>query len=455
MPTPENNNPSVASSLIGAGGSVATGVIGLIGDAIQYKRQKDLIADARAYDRERFDLENAYNSPMAQVQRLKDAGLNPALMYGNSASTGNTNGMSVSEIPQAPQSGATFSQSAANAVNAALVASETEKNKAETRKMDSEKTSTDAHTDFFLKSMDDMLHGIKLQNSFTDTQIEETKVNIERFKLSCDQLVNDIALTSQALRMGDLDYLRAKHTYGLALDFGRKERQAQLDSIYSQINERNAHAKSLIGNLRLLNATFQSQVDYWRYKASSESKIGGLYDAQTAFYNSQSRYQDALLNYLPYQYMGAISQSAYMFEHNSDGSIKFSSDGTPVPNASWSNTQKWFGIVDQALGIFSSALSSYGWMRFAGGFGRGKGFSPGAPVTAPAAAAAPAAAQSSRSLGRTTDFGFGTTIDFQGNKISKRDYGRFMSAQHAYHANKTPENYKQLKDIIEELHLRF
>lgn len=36
---------------------------------------------------EYFNLQNAYNDPSAQMQRLKDAGLNPNLVYGNGATT--------------------------------------------------------------------------------------------------------------------------------------------------------------------------------------------------------------------------------------------------------------------------------------------------------------------------------------------------------------------------------
>lgn len=46
--------------------------------AAQYKRQRaDALAD--------WNMQNEYNSPQAQMQRLKDAGLNPNLVYGNGA----------------------------------------------------------------------------------------------------------------------------------------------------------------------------------------------------------------------------------------------------------------------------------------------------------------------------------------------------------------------------------
>lgn len=48
-------------------------------------------AQERAYEQNiaMWNMANAYNTPAAQVQRLRDAGLSPALMYGSSANTGN------------------------------------------------------------------------------------------------------------------------------------------------------------------------------------------------------------------------------------------------------------------------------------------------------------------------------------------------------------------------------
>ena len=59
-----------------------------------------------ANDVKMWNMQNEYNSPSAQVQRLKDAGLNPNLMYGNgSAATGNASQMPQYSAPtlQAPQ----------------------------------------------------------------------------------------------------------------------------------------------------------------------------------------------------------------------------------------------------------------------------------------------------------------------------------------------------------------
>jgi hypothetical protein len=44
-----------------------------------------------------WEMQNAYNTPKMQMSRLKDAGLNPNLIYGNSANTGNAGAVAASK----------------------------------------------------------------------------------------------------------------------------------------------------------------------------------------------------------------------------------------------------------------------------------------------------------------------------------------------------------------------
>lgn len=51
--------------------------------------QREMLAGEQDFAREMWNANNAYNTPKAQVQRLKLAGLNPALMYGSMSDAGN------------------------------------------------------------------------------------------------------------------------------------------------------------------------------------------------------------------------------------------------------------------------------------------------------------------------------------------------------------------------------
>lgn len=78
-------------------GSIIGGVTSLLGSSASYKGQKDtnktnirLAQEGREHDQNMWNQQNAYNTPEMQMQRLKEAGLNPNLVYGSGqASTGN------------------------------------------------------------------------------------------------------------------------------------------------------------------------------------------------------------------------------------------------------------------------------------------------------------------------------------------------------------------------------
>lgn len=70
-------DPLVASSLVSTGSGLFGGLFNIGAGRRQRKWQKKFWA-----------MQNEYNHPKNQMARLKEAGLNPALMYGNSASPG-------------------------------------------------------------------------------------------------------------------------------------------------------------------------------------------------------------------------------------------------------------------------------------------------------------------------------------------------------------------------------
>lgn len=70
------------SSTTTKGGGLLTAGLSFISDAIAYHRQKKLMDKQYEQAVEQWHRQNEYNSPQAQMQRFKDAGLNPDLIYG-------------------------------------------------------------------------------------------------------------------------------------------------------------------------------------------------------------------------------------------------------------------------------------------------------------------------------------------------------------------------------------
>lgn len=63
-------------------GSLVTNSMSRENQERAYQQQRELQADAQAYNTTMWHMANAYNSPIAQMQRFKSAGLNPNLIYG-------------------------------------------------------------------------------------------------------------------------------------------------------------------------------------------------------------------------------------------------------------------------------------------------------------------------------------------------------------------------------------
>lgn len=85
-----------------AGGAAAIQGAMNFGQAMWQNTQNKKAA-TKAYNREvaLWQMNNEYNTPAAQVQRLKDAGLNPALVYGTGASVATGNSKGAAHAPQA------------------------------------------------------------------------------------------------------------------------------------------------------------------------------------------------------------------------------------------------------------------------------------------------------------------------------------------------------------------
>lgn len=74
---------------------------------LEFSHNKELAEYQYSKNLEMWNLQNEYNSPTSQMKRLKDAGLNPAMMYGNgsAASVGNASSAPTYEMAkyQAPR----------------------------------------------------------------------------------------------------------------------------------------------------------------------------------------------------------------------------------------------------------------------------------------------------------------------------------------------------------------
>lgn len=94
---------SIFDSIINAGASIAGSIIGSRANAKAQQSANEANMRLARYqfetNKQMWQAQNEYNTPMAQMQRLKDAGLNPALVYGSGANVGNASGAPQYEAP--------------------------------------------------------------------------------------------------------------------------------------------------------------------------------------------------------------------------------------------------------------------------------------------------------------------------------------------------------------------
>lgn len=138
-------NTLTGDGLIGAGANLLGSVANLFGAKSSadkaFERQKELMSLQQQYAVENWNREANYNDPKAQMQRLKSAGLNPNLVYGNGAAgleAPSTAAPTAPAAPMAPASPADFGSVASSTAQFAKAMSDAKKAGSEALRQDIE-----------------------------------------------------------------------------------------------------------------------------------------------------------------------------------------------------------------------------------------------------------------------------------------------------------------------------
>lgn len=98
-------------------GGIISGIGSLAGNIFGYKGQKEanktniqLAEQARQHDISMWNAQNAYNTPAMQMQRMKEAGLNPNLVYGSGAGQTTASPPPKAPVPQVDNELASLAQ---------------------------------------------------------------------------------------------------------------------------------------------------------------------------------------------------------------------------------------------------------------------------------------------------------------------------------------------------------
>lgn len=99
------------AEIMGGIASIASPLASYFGQKSANKTNLELAKQGREHDVNMWNQQNAYNTPSMQMQRLKEAGLNPNLIYGSgNASAGNADAAKQAQVPTVSNEMASFAQ---------------------------------------------------------------------------------------------------------------------------------------------------------------------------------------------------------------------------------------------------------------------------------------------------------------------------------------------------------
>lgn len=226
-------DPATASLIVG--GTQAASNIGTnVANALMYKRQRvDNRQDATtAYQRsiDMWNMNNAYNDPSAQMERLKQAGLNPNMVYGGGATT-------EASAPSAPQASSATPQrfQGVDALPALSMYMDVKMKQAQADLIEEQKNNViqrtaNERTDNLLKTLDLDYFGTRnRRSSFELTNLEKYQAPAMELANERQRLQNNLSVQAYINNEKNMDLLMKRYNLSEA-EFNERVRQFNINA---------------------------------------------------------------------------------------------------------------------------------------------------------------------------------------------------------------------------------
>lgn len=307
---------TLAGATLGAGiasaiGSLAGGFVGASSSKkatkIAVQGQKDMLKSQQDFAVQQWNAQNEYNTPAAQMQRLRSAGINPfvAMEQLDSSNASLVSSPSAPSVPQDMQSGQTYA--------------------------DSFRTASSFLADSILKAaqvknIDANTAGVNIQNSYLDTQyqlgiselIQKIKESISRtagqslenqFKATNYSLLSEKLQNENELTKANTEYIQAQNRYITTLCDSEKFRQAHILplEVKKLIADIQTEYQNAVSNRIHANAAATSSQA--AVTSANASMLNAQTNAETATFVRRNILEDTVSKQIHNRFAGRLSVS--------------------------------------------------------------------------------------------------------------------------------------------------
>lgn len=316
---------SVFSSLI-------SGIFGLIGSVVTSRANNEavdktnaanaeMMREQNAFNVDMWNRQNEYNLPINQMNRLKEAGINPALAYTNGVS-----GNSATSAPTSASAAPSISKSYSNLITDMM---ETMIKGQEIKNMKAEENLDKANTEATYKSIEVSDHVI--------VQIDES------VKLSKEQR-NYLAQQGEAIR---------KNIESVDVDIAIKKEQLTYQKIQNEIASmcKDADVKKRMNEAKISEQQFVNMVAQL-YNIQADTKLKGA--------QASNLKMDSHLKAQQYRLLGVSYERGKMeFDLWKDTRGPDSTYGSWTGSSFWQGTQAILELLGDATGVIGNLLSGF------------------------------------------------------------------------------------------------
>ena len=291
-------SPGLGTVIGGIGGAAISAIGSFFGNKSNRKQSAEAFERESKFAREErlaqqqwieqmYEKNNSYNSPAAQMQRLKEAGLNPDLMYSR-GDVGNAT------APEAPQQAATprynviptntYGQTAQIAADAGLKAAQARLASSESKKTDTEESLLTA--DYLLRKARTE-SDIELNNSTIYVNHELGQLNHAEAEVAAKKLQEiDVSMSEARERINTLKAQQAQIDENMVqMKFDRYLRSKEFELLckktYQDMKESNSRLNLNVAEVQDIMATQLARVMNLNASTYMQKKQGMLAGEQT------------------------------------------------------------------------------------------------------------------------------------------------------------------------------